>query len=58
MSKRSPRPFGPILERTWRVEGVYSDDPDDPGRATNWGITRATLAAWRKRPSRRRRCGA
>lgn len=29
-------------------EGGYVDHPRDPGGATNLGITRATLAAWRK----------
>ena len=28
-------------------EGGYADMPGDPGGATNMGITRATLAAWR-----------
>ena len=31
-------------------EGGYSDHPADPGGATNLGITRATLAAWRGVP--------
>jgi lysozyme family protein len=31
-------------------EGGYVDDPRDPGGATNLGITRATLAAWRGAP--------
>jgi lysozyme family protein len=31
-------------------EGGYSDDPKDPGGATNFGITRNTLAAWRGKP--------
>ncbi len=30
-------------------EGGYVDDPKDPGGATNFGITQATLARWRKR---------
>jgi lysozyme family protein len=28
-------------------EGGYVDHPNDPGGATNWGITIGTLAAWR-----------
>jgi len=32
------------------VEGGYADHPRDPGGATNHGITRGTLAAWRGRP--------
>ncbi|WP_214476666.1 glycosyl hydrolase 108 family protein [Mesorhizobium sp. dw_380] len=31
-------------------EGGYSDDPKDPGGATNFGITFRTLAAWRGKP--------
>jgi len=31
-------------------EGGYVDDPDDPGGATNFGITEATLASWRGHP--------
>ena len=31
-------------------EGGYSNHPLDPGKATNLGVTQATLAAWRKRP--------
>ncbi|HEX4296495.1 MAG TPA: glycosyl hydrolase 108 family protein, partial [Devosia sp.] len=30
------------------LEGGYVDDPRDPGGATNLGITRRTLASWRK----------
>ena len=31
-------------------EGGYADHPSDPGGAANWGITRATLEAWRGAP--------
>lgn len=31
-------------------EGGFADNPADPGGATQFGITRATLAAWRGRP--------
>ncbi|NOD35289.1 MULTISPECIES: glycoside hydrolase family 108 protein [unclassified Ruegeria] len=31
-------------------EGGYVDDPDDPGGATNMGITFDTLKSWRKAP--------
>lgn len=33
-----------------QYEGGYVDHPADPGGATNFGITRATLARWRGRP--------
>lgn len=34
------------------VEGgaMFTDDPADPGGATRWGITRATLSSYLKRP--------
>lgn len=32
------------------LEGGFVDHPRDPGGATNLGITRATLARWRRRP--------
>lgn len=31
-------------------EGGFVNDPDDPGGATNFGITQAVLAQWRGRP--------
>lgn len=34
---------------TW--EGGYVDHPNDPGGATNFGITRKVLAQWRGKPS-------
>jgi lysozyme family protein len=42
--------FDAALAETLRHEGGYVDHPLDPGGATNLGITRATLAAWRGRP--------
>lgn len=39
--------FDACLRLTLGHEGGYADHPDDPGGATNLGITRATLAAWR-----------
>ena len=42
--------FEACLALTLRFEGGYSDHPLDPGGATNFGITRATLAAVRGRP--------
>lgn len=42
--------FGACLTLVLVNEGGYSDLASDPGGATNRGITRATLASWRKRP--------
>ena len=41
--------FDACLALTLRFEGGYSDHPADPGGATNFGITRATLAQERGR---------
>ncbi len=38
------------LRHVLAFEGGYVDHPDDPGGATNMGITRATLARFRGRP--------
>ena len=35
------------LEMVFRVEGGYSNNPDDPGLSTNLGITQGTLSSWR-----------
>lgn len=40
--------FERCLSEILRHEGGYVDHPDDPGGATNMGITRKTLARWRK----------
>jgi lysozyme family protein len=40
--------FATCLDIVLRFEGGFSDDPRDPGGATNLGITRETLARWRK----------
>ena len=40
--------FDQCLEEVLRHEGGYADHPSDPGGATNMGITRKTLARWRK----------
>lgn len=40
--------FQRCLTAVLRHEGGYVDHPSDPGGATNMGITRKTLARWRK----------
>lgn len=40
--------FERCLTEILRHEGGYVDHPSDPGGATNMGITRKTLARWRK----------
>jgi len=42
--------FGVCLAFTLKAEGGYVDDPDDPGSATNMGITLATLREWSDDP--------
>ena len=42
--------FDACLRFVLQYEGGFVNHPADPGGATNLGITRATLAAWRKRP--------
>lgn len=39
--------FAPCVAFTLREEGGFVDNPDDPGNATNLGITLATLSHWR-----------
>lgn len=38
-----------ILDRILAREGGYVHHPADPGRATKFGITQATLSHWRQR---------
>ena len=40
--------FARCLDHVLSLEGGYADHPKDPGGATNLGITRKTLARWRK----------
>ena len=40
-------PFETCVDFTLRQEGGFSDDPRDPGGATNFGITQGVLCAWR-----------
>lgn len=41
--------FATALAHVLAHEGGYVDHPDDPGGATNFGITLATLQSWRGR---------
>ena len=48
MPDPAPAPrFAACLAVVLRFEGGFTDDPRDPGGATNFGITRRTLARWR-----------
>ena len=47
------RSFAAVMRSIFRSEGSYVDHPDDPGGATNRGITRATLSAFLGRPASR-----
>lgn len=48
MSLNMSHGFTPELQAwIFKTEGGYVDHPKDPGGATNMGITRKTLAAWR-----------
>lgn len=40
--------FAPSLARVLQHEGGYVDDPQDPGGATNHGVTQAAYDAWRQ----------
>jgi hypothetical protein len=44
---KDARQFTRCLETIFRHEGGYVDHPEDPGGATNMGITHKTLAQWR-----------
>ncbi len=43
------RNFQKVIPYIFSEEGGYVDNPDDPGGATNMGITIATLSAWESR---------
>lgn len=40
--------FERALDHVLEMEGGYTDDPQDPGGPTNYGITLAVFAAWRR----------
>lgn len=42
--------FDIAVEMVLAHEGGYVDHPEDPGGATNFGITLATLEQWRGKP--------
>jgi lysozyme family protein len=46
-----PDNFDTCLAFTLKEEGGYSDDPADPGGATNMGITLATYRQWADNPN-------
>ncbi len=46
-SAEPTEPFKTALEFVLEREGGFSDHPDDPGGATNLGVTQATYDAWR-----------
>lgn len=39
--------FNEIMDVVFKWEGGYADHPNDPGGATNYGITHKVLAKWR-----------
>ena len=43
--------FDACLAFTLKEEGGYSDNPADPGGATNMGITLATYRQWSDNPT-------
>jgi lysozyme family protein len=43
--------FATCLAFTLAEEGGFSDNPSDPGKATNMGIDTPTLSAWLGRPA-------
>lgn len=45
---KDSRQFHKCMDIVLRHEGGYVEHPEDPGGATNYGITHKTLAAWRK----------
>ena len=44
----SAKNLNAAMKEIFRHEGGYVDHPNDPGGATNMGITRKTLARWRE----------
>lgn len=40
-----------VISHILKAEGGYSNDPDDKGGPTNWGITQATLSDFRGKPA-------
>jgi len=47
---KDARQFMKCVEIIFKHEGGYVDHPNDPGGATNMGITHKTLAGWRGEP--------
>ncbi len=42
--------FKRSLQHVLRYEGGFSNHPEDPGGATNYGITQRVLSEWREKP--------
>lgn len=53
-TETDPTEFDDILERVldWEGHDIITEDVNDAGGLTRWGITHLTLAAWKKVPAK------